>query len=109
MPGRFLAVMSASCALIDIVTAGVCSGMNLIDAGRQVLGERAVDHADQPVVDGDRCAGVAGLTAHLVDDRARLLARAPRDTARVAGGAAQLAGDVAESRGPGRGRRSGSR
>ena len=28
-PGRFLAVMSASTALIDMVTAGVCSGMNL--------------------------------------------------------------------------------
>ena len=28
-PGRFLAVMSASCVLNDMVTAGVCSGMNL--------------------------------------------------------------------------------
>src|SRR6185295_1435460 len=26
-PGRFFAVMSASCALIDMATAGVCSGM----------------------------------------------------------------------------------
>ena len=29
-PGRFLAVMSASCGLIDMFTAGVCSGMNLM-------------------------------------------------------------------------------
>ena len=70
----------------------------LDDAGRQFFGERAVDHADQPVVDGDRCAGVARLTAHLVDEGAGLLAGSPDDAARVAGGAAQLARDIADHR-----------
>ena len=39
--------MSARIALIDIVTAGRVQRDVLDDAGRQVLAERAVDHADQ--------------------------------------------------------------
>ena len=70
----------------------------LDDAGRQFLGEGTVDHADQPVVDRDRRAGVARLAAHLADDRARLLAGSPDDAARVAGGPAELARDLAERR-----------
>ena len=48
------------------------------------------------VVDGDGCARVTGLTADLVDDGAWLVARPPRDAARVAGGPPELAGDLAE-------------
>ncbi len=57
-----------------------------------------MDHADQPVVDRHRSAGVPRLTAHLVDEGAGLVAGAPRHAARVAGGAAQLARDVADHR-----------
>ena len=42
----------------------------LDDAGRQVVAEGAVDHADEFVVDGDRGPGVPGLPAHLVEDGA---------------------------------------
>ena len=57
-----------------------------------------MDHADQPVVDGDGCAGVARLSADLVDDGAGLLARPPCHAARIARRPAELAGDVAEHR-----------
>ena len=70
----------------------------LDDADRQVLAEGAVDHADQEIVDGHRGARVTRLSAHLHDDGARVLTRAPRDAARVAGGAALLAGDLTEGR-----------
>ena len=43
-------------------------------------------------------AGVTRSPAHLHDDRARILSHPPRDAARVAGGAALLAGDLPEGR-----------
>ena len=43
-------VTSPFTAFIDIVTAGVCNGMNLAMQVGKVLGEGAVDHAHQPVV-----------------------------------------------------------
>ncbi len=57
-----------------------------------------MDHADQPVVDRHRRTGVTRLTAHLVDEGARLVARSPGHAAGVPGGAAQLARDVADER-----------
>ena len=84
--------------MIDIVTAGVCSGMYFTtQVGRSSV-NGAVDHADELVVHRDRRPGVAGLPAHLVDDGAGLVARPPRDAAGVAGGAAQLARHLAERR-----------
>ena len=70
----------------------------LDDAVRQVVAERAVDHPDQQVVDGHRRPGVTRSAADLHDDGARILTRPPGDTARVAGGAALLAGDLTENR-----------
>jgi hypothetical protein len=61
-------VTSPITAFIDIVTV---QRHELDDAGGQVLGEGAVDHAHQPVVDGHRCSRVAGLPAHLIENGAR--------------------------------------
>ena len=97
-PGRFLALMSARSALNDMHHRRGVQRDVLDDAGRQVVAEGAVDHADQQVVDGHRRAGVARLAAHLHDDGARVLTRPPGDAARIAGGAALLAGDLAERR-----------
>ena len=66
------------------------------DAGRQAIGEGAVDHAHQFVVDRDRCARVTRSAANLVDDGARLLARTPGHTAGVTRRPSQFAGHVAE-------------
>ena len=66
-PGRSLLVTSASTAFIETVTAGV-QGDVFHHAGGQSVGECSVEHSDEFVVHGDRRTGVAGSTAHLVDD-----------------------------------------
>jgi len=63
-------VASPITAFIDIVTAGVCNGMNLTMAGGQVRREGAVDHAHQPVVDGHRDSESPGC-AHLIENGGR--------------------------------------
>jgi hypothetical protein len=55
---------------IGIVTAGVCNGIELDDAGGQVRREGAVDDAHQPVVGGHRGSESPG-SAHLIENGGR--------------------------------------
>ena len=55
-----------------------------------------MDHANQPIVDGDGCTGVARLSADLVDNGSGLVTRPPRHTTRITRRTAEFAGDVAE-------------
>jgi len=63
-------VTSPITAFIDIVTAGVCNGMNLTMAGGQVRREGAVDDAHQPVLGGHRGSETPG-SAHLIENGGR--------------------------------------
>ena len=62
-------VTSPITVFIDIVTAGVCNGMNLTMQVGQVLGEGAIMPTSL-LVDGHRCSRVSGLGT-LIENGAR--------------------------------------